>query len=399
MQFASFLKTRCIRSALLTAYLGVLVCSVHFILNGKLCVADEGSVAEGRRLVFVESIEHPDLVGVNRLVVSSDNAFLYAASWRGDNLSIFSRSSDGKLKHLRSLKYPMLKGAIKLVFNHDESWLAVICMRSSTILLFARDAETGQLKPEGFGKAEMVWPTSVSFSPNSDFLYVGDAGGTSSSKAQSSIVIFRVKESGGFEHVGEFLHPEMIGMRNVFLSPDGSNAYALCSSASCVFSCQRDAETGELTMLQQVRDGDGDIARLHGVHSAWFSLDGKRLYTIAGRFEGSNAVTVFNRGADGKLTPIYNWESEEGFGGGNDIQVTADERTIIVSGTTGDSLVVLDNDVQGRKLKLRSIIPSDDKILLKGPSGITFDAKQEFLHVAVENGNALTTFGLTKVAQ
>ena len=364
------------------------------------CSAQESSPVEAapQRLLFVESIEHPDLIGVNRLAVTDDNQFLYDASWRGDNLSIFSRSTNGKLQHVQSLKNPILKGAIKLQFNQDESRLAVICMRSSTILLFARNATSGLLQPDGFGKADMIWPTSVSFSPDDRFLYVGDAGGTSSSKAQSKIVIFRVSENGGLQHVGNVTHPEMIGMRNVFISPDGRHAYALCSSAQCIFAFNRDESDGHLTQFQHITDGAQDIALLQGVHSAWFSPDAQRMYTVAGRFEGTNGVTIFDRAPDGSLSPSYSWSADDRFGGGNDIQLTDDERTIIVSGTTGNSLAVLDNDPTARSIKLQRIIASDSEVLLVGPSGLSWDADKKFLHVAVENGAAITTFAISPQA-
>ncbi len=349
------------------------------------------------RLKFVESQPREDLSGLNRLVLSSDDRFIYAAAWRGNVLAIYSRGEDGRLTHLTSMDNAMLKGAIKLQMNHDQSRLAVVCLRSNTILLFARDRQTGMLTPDGFARTNLVWPVSLNFSPDGRFLYVGDAGGGSTDpNAKSAIVAFSIGDGGRLSHVERVEHPNLIGMRDFLFDPTGKHCYANCSMSGCLYAFERNVETGKLQLLQIIKNDEGQGTLLQGLFSSWMSDDGKTLFTLAGRFVAESGLTVFQRLDSGQLEFVSELAlSPEKFKGGNHLVVTRDQRLIIASGTTGNSLAVVAHDPHSHALNLLEIVSHTPECNLQGASGMVLDFNQQYLYVGAENGAAISTFNLS----
>lgn len=344
------------------------------------------------------SVPRPDLLGINRMVISSDNRFLYAAPWRGNSLVSFQLGREGEPEYLNSLTNPMLQGVIKLSLSRDEKRLAGICLRSNTILLFGRDEVSGRLTPDGFSRKDLAWPVSVQFSPDGQHLYVCDAGRSGTSDAApSAVVVYKILDGGGLEEVDRAEHPDLDGSRDLLLDSAGKHCYVSCSTGGCIVVFKRDPASGELRQLQTIRDDAGPATLLDGVHSAVMNKEESRVYFIAGRFRGQSGLSVFRRQEGGELE----FESQIAldpaqFGGGNHLAVTADESRIIVSGTTGDSIAVIRQDLAERGLEVEAYIHDDAQagVLLNGPSGLAFDTTQKYLYVAAEDGSALTMFDL-----
>ena len=154
--------------------------------------------------------------------------------------------------------------------------------------------------------------------------------------------------------------------------------------------------SGALWSLSLIQAQDAEN-HLDGVHSAVMNQDESRVYFIAGRFRGQSGLSVFCRLESGELE----FESQialdpEQFGGGNHLAVTSDESRIIVSGTTGDSIAVIRQELAEQVLEVEAYIHDDAQagVLLNGPSGLAFDTTQKYLYVAAEDGSALTMFDL-----
>lgn len=352
------------------------------------------------------AIEHSSLPGVNRLLITRDNKFLYAAPWRAAAIVLFRVTEQGELEHVKDFSNPLLTGVIKLAFNHDESQIAAICLRSNALQLFQRDANTGSLTPDGFSRGELTWPVTVSFSPDSAFLYVGDAGASGSSAvAPSSIVAYSVSDSGGLEEVDHVQHEHLQGLRDLVIDPQGEFCYACCSTGRCVVVYARDTKSGKLEYLQSIQHEDenaGTPRYLDGVCSGVFNEQGTRLYCISGRFRGVSGLTVFDRAPDGRLT----WASElslesEQFRGGNHLVVTHDESLIVAGGTTGNSLAVVRRDIASGELALHSVLKDQGPptSILTGPSGLLLDQDEQRLYVAAENGSAISIFDINRARQ
>ena len=360
--------------------------------------ADGSQTATEPLLKHRVSVRRDDLAGINRMVVTSDNAFLYAAPWRGDSIVAFKLGRSGTPDHVQSYSNPLLRGVIKLSLSPDEERLAGICLRSNTILLFRRDVRNGKLTPDGFSRSNLTWPVSVTFSPDGTHLYVADAGRSGASdEAPSAIVAYRVSEGGGLEEIDRVVHDDLQGTRDVLFDRQGRICYACCSNAGCVLVFERDGDSGKLKHLQTIRDDASDATLLDGVHSGVLGPDGSRIYFVAGRFRGQSGVSVFNRNQDGTLAFSHQLVlNPDQFSGGNHLAVTPDEAHVFVSGTTGDSLAVIRQDISTASAKVLSYIPNQVDIVLDGPSGLTFDAEYKYLYVAAEDGSSLTMFDIVR---
>lgn len=338
--------------------------------------------------------QRPELAGANRIVMSSDGSHVYCAAWRGNTIVSFKTAEHGALEHLESYTDPRLEGVIKLELSNDGSQLASICLRSNRICMFKRDPKSGGLTFSGFSNANLTWPVAIAFSPDSRFLYVADAGGSGSSPtAKSQIVVFEVSNGETVEEIARYMPANCLGMRNVTVSPDGKHCYACCSSSGNVFVFSRDEESGKLTVLQTIDAENSEAHLLDGVHTAALGESGARLYCVSGRFRGTSGVTVFHRLRDGRLAfaselPI----SSEDFGGGNDIVVSADESLIAASGTTKDSIVLIEHNAGTEGLSVVATISSTEDINLNGASGLLFGPDEKTLFVAAEDGSAVTSF-------
>lgn len=342
------------------------------------------------------SFEIPELLGANRFAMSPDGRHVYCASWRSSNLVAFEHLGGATLSHVKNYSGPDLSGVIKLAMSEDGAHLACICMRSTQICIFDRDKESGSLSNLRVSDGALRWPVAIDFSPDSRFVYVADAGGSSSSNAQSEVVVYELQASSELRQVARYRPDDAIGMRNVLVSPDGKNCYAFCSTSGQVIAYERNSTSGKLQHLQTTGGSGSEASYLDGVHSAKVSSNGKRLYCISGRFRGKSAVTVFNRVKDGRLSLAREKEVESAqFSGGNDIVVSSDESLVVVSGTTGNSVVTLKQaDPEKGELQIESTIGEYGNINLRGASGLLFGPGENSLFVAAETGSAVTTFAI-----
>ena len=369
------------------------------LLTATICIAifNQAIATEpqgyGDSLRYSVSFEIPELLGANRFAMSPDGRHVYCAAWRASSIVVFENLGNATLAHMENYQGPELSGVIKLSMSRDGSQLACICLRSNRICMFDRDASTGGLSNLKTSEAALAWPVAIDFSPDSRYLYVADAGGSSSSNAQSEVVVYEIRGADDLKEVARYGPENAQGMRNVMVSPDGKHCYACCSASGQVIAFERDSATGELQLVQEINVENSEAGLLDGVHSAKLSSDGKRLYCISGRFRGTSGVTVFDRLDDGKLEYAreISIESSE-FSGGNDIVVSNDESTIIASGTTGDSIVLLKQDRANGKLTVGSTISAYGKINLRGASGLLYGPGEKALFVAAETGSAVTTF-------
>ena len=116
-------------------------------------------------------------------------------------------------------------------------------------------------------------------------------------------------------------------MRNVPLVP---TIVVTSSIAGTLVVLDRDVTTGETTVRQVIKNGDGDVRGLDGALGVAFSPDGQFAYTSAGRFRGDSVVGVYKFDEAGQLSlvqEIVNAEDDlPDFVGGNEITVSADGR-------------------------------------------------------------------------
>ena len=196
------------------------------------------------------------------------------------------------------LNYPR-----SVTVSPDGNHVYIAAYDGDALAVFSRNAGTGELTfieavedgglVDGLGGAY-----SVTVSPDGAHVY---AAGHS----DNAVVVFRRDTNTGtltFVEVikdGEKGADKLAGAVSVTVSPDNEDVYvgAYIDNALTVFS--RDTETGELTFSQVLEDGVGDVDGLNGVLSTALSPpDGAQVYAVA---RTDNSLAVFSR-VSGALT-------------------------------------------------------------------------------------------------
>ncbi len=126
------------------------------------------------------------------------------------------------------------------------------------------------------------------------FVYTASAG-------DHTVGVFRDQGDGQFTLLQVFQDgldgvDSLAGVSRVVVSDDGQFVYVSAAPENALTVFGRDAESGLLTLIQVVRDGEGDVDGLQGVTD--LALSGNTLYAVA---PGDNALAVFAVEQDGQL--------------------------------------------------------------------------------------------------
>ncbi len=342
------------------------------------------------RLKHIEDVVREDLDAINRIVITDDGKFLYAASWAAGTVTTFARKEDGRLEHLGTTKLPVMDGAVDVAISPDQRFVSVIAFRSNSLMLFNRDSETGTLKVDGYSRSKLQFSNAVDFSPDSRFLYVSNA--QDETPRCGSVVCYEVSDTGALRNVQKLSGPEYYGMRDILVSKNGEKAYAACEQAGTVLEFDRSVETGELSLVNTLKDGEGGVNNIDGVLSLVLSADGLNLFSVAGRFKGDNAVTWFRVGDDGYMHFVTDITELGRFRGGNSIQFDPTGKTLYATATVSGSIAAIAVNEEEKKLVHLTTLVDGQSGLLTGAAGLTFSPDGKFLYVAIENADGIGVY-------
>jgi 6-phosphogluconolactonase (cycloisomerase 2 family) len=352
-------------------------------------------------LKYVTSLASDDLQGVVSVEISNDGKYAYAAAYQSKAVVAFSRDpKTGLLTLMESLADAAeLDGVTALRLSPDNKLAVSAAFRSKAAVLYSRDAKTGKLKREdavkqgGQTQALLDWAIDAAWSPDSNFVYV-------IASYSNAVNVFRVTAQSAFEFVqveqGE--GQCFVGARGIAVSPDGKHVYVAADRANALTVLKRDPQTGKLEMHQTLKHGEAQAKGLSGAFSVAVSSDGKFVYLSSGRFQGSDAISVFEKQNDGKLEVVdemFNFTDKlERFVGGNEIILSKDGKQAFAVGSKSDSLVAFDRDPKTGKLKQTQFLVDNFRgvgaMLMPGGVGVSPDGR--FVYVAAEGSGALAIF-------
>ena len=339
---------------------------------------DEGITAysanvETGALTLVDSwVDETDLAGLQlplMLDADSDGHYLYAGSVNSHSLTVLRKSANGSLSFVELLdKNDFGLDVIHVYVTEVEvspngNYVAVrfrLGNLNDHIALFSRDATEGTLTVadiilDGEEGIPGLDASSIDFSPDSGFLYVGSAN--------KALYAFSIEADSTLELVDTLSEANESVPQNLLWfpsslvhSPNGRFLYSSHSPWEAVNTYRRDLVTGELTYLGS-NEHDESNGVLDNLEYSEVSPDGKHLYvTMYG--SGIDGISVFDLTADIEV-------SASSITGLNDAESFSYTANIVNQGPATahniSSLITLDSQVS-----VSSIATSDPRMICAG---------------------------------
>jgi 6-phosphogluconolactonase (cycloisomerase 2 family) len=255
-----------------------------------------------------------------------------------------------------------LTGVLALAVSPDGANLYGAGESEGALAVFRRETGTGALtqlevQRDGVGGVTGIARVSdVAVSPDGATVYTA-------STTDDAVAVFQRNTATGKLLWLEMQKESVAGVtgldfaRAVVVSPDGHNVYAAGQRAGSVVVFKRNGLTGTLTYAQTLTDGVDGVDGLGGVDALAVSPDGKHLYAAG---MADNAVAVFRRGSEGKLTFVETLRDEKddpqfGIVGTSGLAVSPDGKQVYVTGQGDDALAVFSRNASTGHLKLVNI--------------------------------------------
>ena len=315
-----------------------------------------------------------------------------------------------------------LNGASSVAVSPDGLNVFVTGRNDDAVAVFRRDPNTGNLTfvevqrdGEG-GVTRLNAPTSVVVSPDGNSVIVA-------AESDSALTIFRRDAATGALTFVQTVRDNrdgvdgLAGASFVTFSPDGRSVYAAGTRDDSVAVFSRDVVSGELTFLQSLRDGTNGIDGLEDVSSIAVTADGRNVFAT-GSNRNENALVLFSRDTQtGELTFLdvirdgdqQNGQTVDGLGQASSVAVSNDGRFVFVTGQRDDALAVFERDPSSGQLTFREVLRDLDveKVtnidgrtrretidILNGVGSVIVSPDGQFVLTASSTADALAVFQL-----
>ena len=298
---------------------------------------------------------------------------------------------------------PLLENASSVAVSPDGNFTYVSSYNDNAVTVYSRDVsgapgvltfvETKKNEVEGVVGMNGVYHLSIS--PDGNHVYVTGSG-------DNALVLFnRNAVDGTLTYVTTYWNNtngiEGLGGANyVDMPADGNHVYVAGPDDNAVAIFSRNVITGELTFVNYVADGLGDVTEMNYPLALMVSPDGKNIYVSS---YGDEALNVFERDLiTGELSFVEHFQNNvagiSGLTGAYAPYVTPDGAQVYVSGLDDDAIVAFNrNQSSGELTYVDTYV--DDSNGVDGVSGAqTIRASEDgnFLFVAASNEDAVGIF-------
>jgi 6-phosphogluconolactonase (cycloisomerase 2 family) len=294
------------------------------------------------------------LDGARSVTVSTDGQSVYVAGKLDDAVAVFERDpNSGLLTFVQVLKNGQdsvygLDGARSVTVSTDGQSVYVASYDDDAVAVFGRDLNNGQL------------------------------------------TLIQVLKDGqdGVEGLN--------GARSVTVSTDGQSVYVASSLNDTVAMFERDPNSGQLTPIQVLKDGQDGVEGLDGAISVTVSTDGQSVYVAS---YNDDAVAMFERDSNsGLLTFIQVFKDGqngvEGLDGAYSVTVSTDGQSAYVTSYLDAIVTVFGRDPNSGQLTFQQAIFDTNQVLSKADS-ITISPDDHFVYVTSYDNDAVAVFERT----
>ncbi|HEY2343365.1 MAG TPA: beta-propeller fold lactonase family protein, partial [Chthoniobacteraceae bacterium] len=267
-----------------------------FVISAANAVADQPDLAQ------VQTLSVPDLKGTSCITVTNDGRFAYANGGSAGTVLVLKRDpANGELAVVDTLKGPELNAPIRTRLSHDDKLLIVSDYRGDAVIIYSRDPATGRLTRLVNGSAGSTGAMGLKgvsdalLSADNHYLYTASTLGL-------TVFTFENNQLSVLQHLEA--SGELKGLRFTAMSPSGRWLYTVANEAGTLGVFHRDLSSGKLKRMESLSSGHDGVTSLRGAFRVAVSADARNVYVSAGRFNGDQAVTVFEVQADGHLKQV-----------------------------------------------------------------------------------------------
>ncbi len=384
-----------IQSVLQVLTLSVLLCSMP---ASALVLLDSYTDGQGGVL---------ELSGVHQLLLSPDNQYLYACAFNDEAVSVFSRdSNEGRLTFIEHHKQGQnnvsgLRGAFALSLSPDTQHLYVAGFLSNAIAIFSRNASDGRLS----FVQEMVGDTRNALN-RVNGLSLDTQGKNLYATSDDGVGVFsRDSQTGLLNFVALYQNttPGMQGLSGATaarVSHDGLSVYVTGRNDNGLVFFERNPDTGGLSFSQFYANGLNGITGLGGAYDVQISADDSLVF-VSGNSDA--AIVAFQRAAGGALTYLQTYQNNvggvQGLSGVQSLTLSDDGSRLFAVGNSDNAVVMF--DVLGASsaldpLRFFQLVKDGEQGIntLSGLNSIAVDSQSRQVYTSALNVSSLTVLSL-----
>jgi len=313
-----------------------------------------------------EGAGQPQLESVTSVAVSPTDEYVYSASLDNNAVNTFKRNKNtGRLEFLASQRdgengIVGLRSPYAVALSPDGTHLYVAGFEENAIVVFQVSPVDGSLQYQRsiFNNTESVEGLSgvfsLSFSPDANFLYATSIDDNALVVFERDVITgdlyFVEKIVNGTDGITEFSYPVA-----TTVSPDGSSLYVSSFDFNAIFVFQRDKQTGKLTYVEKIKDGQSGVSGLQGAYHINVSPDNEQVF-ITGQSIGT--LAVFNRSqTTGELTFVESFQDNQALPGGGNVdglagallsEIDPSGSYLYVLGSFEDAISIFNRQPDGR---------------------------------------------------
>ncbi len=299
---------------------------------------------------------------------------------------------------------PQMENLSSVSLSPDGQFLYAGSYDDNAINVYSRDAGSaapGELtfieskKNEVDGVAGLNGVYDVVVSPEGRHVYA-------TGSIDNAVVVFsRDMETGMLTYMTSYFDNEdgINGLQGAFsieMPSDGNHVYVTGPDENAVAVFRRNVLTGELTLLQVLEDESGGITNMNYPLALTVSPNGKQVYVTS---FGDNAINVFNRDlATGMLSyaeaQVEGVAGVSGLLGGYTPTVSPDGQNVYVCGSDASALVVFNRDLASGGLTYMTTYTDDSGGIdgLGGTQTVVVSPDGNYVYVTGGNDDAVAVF-------
>jgi 6-phosphogluconolactonase (cycloisomerase 2 family) len=324
------------------------------------------SLAAGAQVLTIAAINQNGFGGVNgirgirSILISEDGNFAYAAAETDASVVVFSRDpATGWLTQIQKLTNLVdgidgLRGANTVRLSPNGKNLYATGFFGDSLAVFSRDTTTGLLT-----EIQVLKDNTVEVPDGLDgalWITVSDDGENvyTSSFFDDAVVVFDRDEGDGRLTFRQVLKDGVGGINGLdgayamFMDSKSKNLYVGGLEESTLNVFRRNSH-GDLTLVQEIRNGVGGVTGLGQIRGIFGDSKGKSIYTVA---LADNAIATFDRNnGHGTLTQTQVITDTDpgidGLGGATGITITRDNHYVIATGFAERKIAIFERERNG----------------------------------------------------